>query len=205
MLTESQLAQDAQEEAESPRAQTLGSQQKDAEIALSIKSLQEESLQISELVEMEKTYSVEVISQLKQLIEPLNVAFHVKPSSVSKSDSTIGDVVLTPQGIVCIIHTGGTINSRSLESLPSEILMRILIEVVPQVKQLLSEKRQKISGRVGTLEKIAREFRKVAVGAPHPKPTRGPAATLGSFASSRERSGTGQDAIKGALTENQDQ
>ena len=155
------MATEAQLEAEPSKSQ-FNFQAKEVEISSSIKGLQEESLQIIELVEMERTYSVEVVMLVKQIIEPLNTSFHVKPGAISKSDSTIRDVVLTPQGVVCIIHDSGTINSRNLESLPSEIMVRILSEVIPEVKQVLTEKRQKISARVGMLEKIAREFRKVS-------------------------------------------
>jgi hypothetical protein len=152
---------DTEEEVSSSKSQRELSQPKDSEIALSIKALAEESLQISELTEMERTYATEVIALLKQVIEPLNNTFHIKPTSLSKTDSSIQDVVLTPQSIVVVMHSTGTMNSRPLESFSTEILMRIIAEVVPEAKRFLVEKRQKITGRVGSLEKIAREFRKL--------------------------------------------
>jgi hypothetical protein len=168
------LAADAQEEvtedehglggsssSPSSKGQEMGSQTKDSEIVSTIKSISEESLQISELSEMERTYAAEVTALLKQVIEPLNNTFHIKPTSLSKSDSSIQDVVLTPQGVVCIMHSHGTINSRPLESFSTEILLRIISEVIPEAKKLLVEKRQKITVRVGSLEKIAKEFRKL--------------------------------------------
>lgn len=150
----------------------MAGQTKESDVALSIKSLAEESLQISELTEMEKTYATEVIGQLKQLIEPLNNTFHIKPTSLSKSDNSIQDVVLTPQGIICVMHSHGTINSRPLETFSTEILMRILSEVIPEAKKILVERRQKITGRVGSLEKIAREFRKPPNQGPQAKQNR---------------------------------
>jgi hypothetical protein len=136
--------------------------QKESEVTLSIKSLQEESLQMSELAEMEKTYAAEVVTVFKQIIEPLNMSYHIRPQSVSKSDNTLSDVVLTPQGAVCLVHSNGMINSKPLESVQSETLVKILVEVIPEVKSILSEKRQKIAGRVVMLEKVSREFSKVA-------------------------------------------
>lgn len=161
LATGTQQEVDTQEEASSSKSQREVSSPKDSEIALSIKALAEESLQISELTEMERTYATEVIGLLKQVIEPLNNTFHIKPASLSKTDSSIQDVVLTPQTIVVVMHSTGTINSRPLESFSTEILMRIIAEVVPEAKRFLVEKRQKITGRVGSLEKIAREFRKL--------------------------------------------
>ena len=136
---------------------------KDSEITVSIKSLQEESLQISELTEMERNYVMEVITYAKQLIEPTGLSFHIKPSSISKSDSSLTDVVLTSQGYVCLMYNGGLVSSRSLESLQTETLVKILLEVLPELKALFGEKREKLSARVGMLEKMAREFRKIAV------------------------------------------
>ncbi len=133
----------------------------EAEITNSIKSLQEESQQISELVEMERSYSGEVTTQLKLIIMPLNASYHVKPDSVSKTDSSISDVVLTPQGVVCVFYSTGTVVSRPLESITSEVLIRILAEVIPEVKVLMNERRQKLSGRVMTLEKLSKEMRKI--------------------------------------------
>jgi len=156
------LATEAQVQSEGISAQTEASGQKDSSIALSIRTLHEEAMQLSELQEMEKNYSIEVSSLLKLIIEPLNASYHVKPTVVSSRDSSLSDVVVTPQGIVNFIHSQGIMNAKPLETLPSEVLVRILGEVIPQIKQILIEKRQKVSVRVGTLEKISREFKKIA-------------------------------------------
>ncbi len=179
MSADISLAADAQEEvtederglgSSSSKGPEIGSQTKDSEIVSTIKSISEESLQISELTEMERTYAAEVTGLLKQVIEPLNNTFHIKPTSLSKSDSSIQDVVLTPQGTVCVMHSHGTINSRPLESFSTEILLRIISEVIPEAKKLLVEKRQKITVRVGSLEKIAKEFRKLPSQMTAPRP-----------------------------------
>ena len=132
------------------------------DIALLIKSLQEDSLQISELTEMEQSYTLEVATHFKQLIEQLNRSFHLKPATISKSDNSIEDVIITPQGLVCVTLVGGKISSKPLESLPGEMMLKILAEVVPSITQTLTEKRQKLTTRVEMLEVIAREIRKTA-------------------------------------------
>lgn len=133
----------------------------ETEVSNSIRSLQEESQQISELIEMERSYATEVAAQLKQIIMPLNASYHIRPESISKSDSSISDVVLTPQGLVCVFYNSGNVVSRPLESITSEVLIRILAEVIPDAKSLMNERRQKLSGRVMTLEKLSKEMRKV--------------------------------------------
>ncbi len=142
----------------------------ETEITNSIRSLQEESQQISELVEMERSYSAEVSNQLKQIIMPLNASYHIKPESISRNDSSISDAVLTPQGVVCVFYSSGNVVSRPLESITSEVLIKILSEVIPEAKILMNERRQKLSGRVMMLEKLSKEMRKVPTAGARARP-----------------------------------
>jgi len=186
----------------------------DLDINFAIKSLQEETQQIFELIEMERTYGAEVSTQLKQIINPLNLSYHIKPESISKTDSSISDVVLTPQGMVCVFNNAGSMISRPLESFQSDVLIRILLEVIPEIKVMLNDKRQKMSGRVMTLEKVAKELRKVPALVPSKpavggKQTSGGSSTNDSQANSgevREKPASGQnqqDAMKSVLGEKQ--
>ncbi len=184
----------------------------DLDINFAIKSLQEETQQIFELIEMERTYGAEVSTQLKQIINPLNLSYHIKPESISKTDSSISDVVLTPQGMVCVFNNAGSMISRPLESFQSDVLIRILLEVIPEIKVMLNDKRQKMSGRVMTLEKVAKELRKVPALVPS-KPNSGKSGGGSSSSDQqtvtvdmREKSSPGQnqqDAMKSVLGEKQ--
>ena len=143
------------------KASSKSRAQVEADVNALIRSLMEETQQISELLEMEKSYTTELTSQFKQIILGLNASYHIKPESISKNDSSISDAVLTPQGIVCVFSHSGSVISRSLEALQSEILLRILLEVIPEVKVLLNERRQKLNGRVMSLERLSKELKKV--------------------------------------------
>ena len=179
----------------------------DLDINMAIKSLQEETQQIFELIEMERTYGAEVSNQLKQIIMPLNLSYHIKPESISKTDSSISDVVLTPQGMVCVFNNAGSMISRPLESFQSDVLIRILLEVIPEIKVMLNEKRQKMSGRVMTLERVAKELRKVPALVPTKmtssgKGNQGSSSDQNSNEGSRDKSsssGSSQDAMKSVL------
>ncbi|MGI0090482.1 MAG: hypothetical protein ACREBS_02115 [Nitrososphaerales archaeon] len=174
----------------------------EVEIANSIKSLQEESQQISELAELERNYSTEVTAQLKQIITPLNASYHVKPESISKSDSSISDVVLTPQGVVCVFYNAGTIVSRPLESIASDVLVRILGEVIPDVKALMNERRQKLSGRVMMLERVSKEMRKIPVSIGRTRPHQNSSDPVPQGTNNtRDRPASNQDAMKSVIGE----
>lgn len=164
--------------------------------------MQEESLQISELTEMEKAYAAETISFVKQLIEPLGTSFHIKPSTILKSDSTLQDVVLTPQGVIFLMFSSGVITSRPLENVQTETLVKILTEILPELNTILGEKRQRIAMRVGILERMAREFRKVVI-VPSGKKSSSASSHYASFTQSQHQEGSSeqtQDAMKSSLT-----
>jgi hypothetical protein len=192
----------SQQQGVSHKNQSPQTSRSDLDINFAIKSLQEETQQIFELIEMERTYSAEVSNQLKQIIMPLNLSYHIKPESISKTDSSISDVVLTPQGMVCVFNNAGSMISRPLESFQSDVLIRILLEVIPEIKVMLNEKRQKMSGRVMTLERVAKELRKVPALVPS-KPTSGVKSNPSDQNSNENRdkssSGGSQDAMKSVL------
>lgn len=175
----------------------------ETEITNSIRSLQEESQQISELVEMERSYSAEVSNQLKQIIMPLNASYHIKPESISRNDSSISDAVLTPQGVVCVFYSSGNVVSRPLESITSEVLIKILSEVIPEAKILMNERRQKLSGRVMMLEKLSKEMRKVPSAGARARPptTEGSDQPQPSGHNARDRPTQSQDAMRSVFGE----
>ena len=175
----------------------------ETEITSSIKSLQEETQQISELAEMERSYSADVSNQLKQIIMPLSSSYHIKPESISKNDSSISDAVLTPQGVVCVFYTSGNVVSRPLESITSEVLIRILSEVIPEAKILMNERRQKLSGRVMMLEKLSKEMRKVPTASSRSRPTSqaSPDQPQQEARTPRERINQPQDAMRSVFGE----
>jgi hypothetical protein len=211
-MAETKTEQASLETQQQPQSQPVHKNQSvqggrsDLDINMAIKSLQEETQQIFELIEMERTYGAEVSNQLKQIIMPLNLSYHIKPESISKTDSSISDVVLTPQGMVCVFNNAGSMISRPLESFQSDVLIRILLEVIPEIKVMLNEKRQKMSGRVMTLERVAKELRKVPALVPTKSGATGKGSSSGSSSDqivvegARDKSSvSSQDAMKSVL------
>ncbi len=135
---------------------------KESEIDSSLKTLQEESRQLVELAEMEKTYASEVVNQLKQIIGPLGATYHVQTAWKTNADGLVSDAVLTAEGMICVTYNNGAVHSKPLESTSSETLLKILAEVIPEVKRVMMEKRQNMGLRASLLERIAREIAKVA-------------------------------------------
>jgi hypothetical protein len=138
------------------------------EIVSSISLLKEEAAQITELSELERQYANETITYLKRMIEPLNTSFHIDPKGVMKGDGSVTDIVLTPQGTVCLVRKENVV-SKPIDSLQTETLVNIIQQVIPQVKDHVSVKREKMTSRVNMLERVTKELRKVSPVTPAPK------------------------------------
>jgi hypothetical protein len=145
---------------EKPRNVGLEIEQTDFDSA--IKVLQEESRQMVELVEIEKAYAAESVVQLKRIIEPLGVSFNVRDAWNTSKGESVDKAVLTPEGMVCVIYTNGTVQTKPLERIRSDALLKIMSIAIPEVKQCLVERRQITSLRAGVLERIAKELGKVS-------------------------------------------
>ncbi len=127
-----------------------------------IKTVQEEFLKIKELTDLEKTYTSDAISALRQFIGSLGKSYHLDPTLLSKVDRNVADIVLTAQGSICLVYNNGRMVTRSIENLSSESLVRVLVQILPEIKISLVEKRQKLLSRASVLERASAELKKIA-------------------------------------------
>ncbi len=143
-------------------------QSEEESVITMIRDLREEAMQIADLREIEHSHAANVVSTLRKLIEPMGKSFHINPISLHRIDKNVTDVVLTPQGSICLVYGNGLIVTRSLENLSSESLVRVLDQVLPEIKVVLSDQRRKISLRTGLLEKVAGELKSLSdISNPH--------------------------------------
>jgi hypothetical protein len=102
-----------------------------------------------------------------------------------------------------VFYSSGNVVSRPLESMTSEVLIRILLEVIPDAKVLMNEKRQRLTGIVMMLEKVSKEMRKIpTVSARSRRETPGGSDQPQPGAlNARERPTQSQDAMRSAFGE----
>ena len=134
-------------------------ERKEVELPVSIKSIEEEELQLSELYAIEKSQLHEVVTHLVQLLKSVDTPIHMDPSSFS-------DVVLMPDGKITLANSGNAIASFPIESLPGSAMISVLVQTVPEIKRILVEKKLATAERTSVLEKSAKEFRKVTAALP---------------------------------------
>ena len=129
-----------------------------------IKGLREESQQIVDLKEIERLEVTNVVSNLRRLIEPIAKSYQIVPSSLHRIDKNVTGVILTPQGTLCLFYTNGLIVTKSLDNLSSESLVKVLDQVLPEVKKHFAEQRRRIAMRTTLLERVAGELKVVSDG-----------------------------------------
>jgi hypothetical protein len=127
-----------------------------------VRTVQDESVRIKELSDLERTYMADTIGVLRQFIASIGKSYHLDPTLLSRVDRNIADIVLTAQGSICLIYNNNRVVTRSLENLSSESLIRVLNQILPEIKISLVEKRQKLLSRAGLLEKVSIELKKIA-------------------------------------------
>jgi hypothetical protein len=131
-----------------------------------INSLSEECGQFNELLKLEEFYSREAMDQLKLVMTPRKARFHINPATVARDVSSITDAVLTSDGVVCLLDKNGeVVHGRPLREFQSGTFLKILDEILPEVQNLVKDLQGRTHERVSSIERIAKELRKILLGA----------------------------------------
>ena len=131
----------------------------DRDVMNAVSGLLKESLQIIELMEMEKQYSDDVVSRFQDVIKQIDESSRIKHNSIA-NDHIFSDVVLTPRAAVRIFRGSELITSVPVESMMREPMVEILGDILPKVESLLKERSQNIVSKTTTFEKIVNKVRK---------------------------------------------
>lgn len=105
----------------------------------SIRALFERSQEVMNHVNMDKMYSAELISKFKKIAPSLGRSYHITPRSIFEDGSQISDIVLTPDAILSFYCNTELVVSKPLESMTSEVLIRMLNEILPTIQSLAIE------------------------------------------------------------------
>src|SRR5579864_4359763 len=153
-----QTAEQAEPAPEAEKDSVLG---ESSEIISQIQDLQGESESIKDILDMEKSYAGEVATIMKQFLDQIGRSYVLDPSLFPRLGHGVKEVILTPQGVFFLAYNNGLNVARTVDDLTPESLIKVLERILPDVKAFLTERRQKLSARATTLEKIAGELKRV--------------------------------------------
>jgi len=132
-------------------------------LILSLKSVQDDIGQISELSSEEKTLVAEFFEALLKLMQPLAATI---PVSITALPAELGDVVqanIDPTGHLMVLHRTGQAELKDLrEEKNRDLMVAIVEDVMPKFKKLTEAQKKKIEKRMNLLSAVTAELQKIS-------------------------------------------
>ncbi len=125
-----------------------------------LRSINEETLQLSEFLMEEHELMTEVCTSLKQVLKKLNVSFNIPPKDIPIKKK-IKKVILNEEGHLILVYEKGDVYSAFLAEYPPEIVMAVLWVLMPELAKVIMLYRKKISTRVNFFGKVKKELKSV--------------------------------------------
>ncbi|MEM3670465.1 MAG: hypothetical protein QW767_01800 [Thermoprotei archaeon] len=133
----------------------------DSDVSIEIGQLRGDLVQLSELMELERSYVERLVEALKQLHGYVGTLVEVNSGSLGVLTSAAKKAYLAPQAEVVFEYEGGRMESRPLIEFDPEHIVSIINDAAPAFKKLLAEKRKTVSTRINLMEKVLKEFEKM--------------------------------------------
>jgi len=125
-----------------------------------LKTINEETLQLSEFLIEESKLMNELCTSLKQILKKLNVSFNIPPRDIPLRKK-VKKVILNEEGHLILVYEKGEVNSALLAEYPPEIVMAVLLVVIPELAKVIMLYRKKISTRVNFFGRIKKELKSI--------------------------------------------
>ncbi len=128
--------------------------------AAGLREVQSEVAQLSELDEMERTYSIRLIDSIKLLQSQIDVAIPLHINLLSTYQSGLKTAFLVSEGVVVLTDKDGTTLSLPLTQFKPQDILAVVQDATPALREIISEKRKLVGGRVDILERILKDMKK---------------------------------------------
>ena len=133
------------------------------ELISSMKSLQDDIGQISELSSEEKRVVDVFFESFLTLMEPLAKTMPVTPESLPAELGNVVQANIDPKGNLMLLYKDGQVEIRNLsEKNQRELMICVMRDVLPKFKQLTSTHRKKIEDRMKFLSSVTQEIQKIS-------------------------------------------
>lgn len=125
-----------------------------------LKSINEETLQLSEFLIEESKLVGDLCVSMKHVLERLHVSFSIPPEDIPLQKKA-EKLVLNEEGRLIIVDETGEEQSAFLAEYPPEIIMAVLWDIMPQLTEAIIKYRKKIVSRVNFFVKLKKELKSV--------------------------------------------
>jgi hypothetical protein len=129
-------------------------------IVSALTSLQSEFAQLTELDEMEKTYTSKLIESFKTLQSGMDITLPLAKEVLGDEYSSAKEAYLAAEGVVITVREDGKVAALPLASFGPKVILEIVQASTPELGRIISERRQEVGTRVDLLERILKELKK---------------------------------------------
>lgn len=125
-----------------------------------LKSISEETLQLSEFLMEEDKLVKELCTSMRQILKKLNVSFNIPPREIPIK-AKVKKIILNEECHLILVYEKGEVHSAFLAEYPPEIVMATLMVIMPELAEVIMLYRKKISTRVSFFNRIKKELKNV--------------------------------------------
>ena len=133
------------------------------ELISSMKTLQDDVGQISELKSEEKRVVDVFFDSFLKLMQPLAKTMTVSPEALPDKLGNVTQANVDPKGNLMLLYKNGQVEIRNLsERNERELMICVMKDVMPKFKQLTSAHRRDIENRMKFLSSVTQEIQKIS-------------------------------------------
>lgn len=145
-----------------------GEQTKQPQISLdelikSLKSLQDDVGQISELSSEEKRIVDVFFDSFLKLMKPLAKTIVISPAALPDKLGNVTQANVDPKGNLMLLYPDGQVEIKNLsEKNERDLMICVMKDAMPKFKQLTSARRRQIEKRMKFLSSVTQEMQKIS-------------------------------------------
>lgn len=125
-----------------------------------LRSISEETLQLSEFLMEEDRLIRELCTTLRQILKKLKVSFYIPPREIPIKGK-VKKAILNDECNLILVYEKGEVYSAFLAEYSPEIVLATLLVVMPELAEALTLYRKRISTRVNLFGRIKKELKNV--------------------------------------------
>ena len=133
------------------------------ELITSLKTLQDDIGQISELSSEEKRIVDVFFDSFLKFMKPLAKTITISPDALPAALGSVTQAHVDPKGNLMLLYKDGQVEIRNLsEKNERDLMIRVMTDAMPKFKQLTSARRREIEKRMKFLSSVTQEIQKIS-------------------------------------------
>lgn len=147
--------------ADRPETKVVQPISQEDEIFSKIETMRDEVLQLYELQVEEQRLAKDLCSVLQGMLSYLSISPEVSSSIFAKGDGEVKEAFIVPQGDVVVAYDRGRRDIKRLEEYSTDVIIKIVKDTIPSIKDLVASRRQATTERINFLDRASNELQNI--------------------------------------------